>query len=115
MTEYRPLTESVMGASELSTALAQLGLGHYEERLRENGFEDWENATAITETDMEELGFKLGDRRKLQRAIREHNSTSSTTHVSMGYRFASAIRRPTHRSKTFRGNATFVTAGNTHD
>ena len=42
MTEYRPSTESVMGASDLSTALAQLGLGQYEERLRENGFKDWE-------------------------------------------------------------------------
>ena len=63
--------------------LAQLGLGHYEERLRENGFEDWDDATAITEVDMEELGFKLGHRRKLQRAICEYDNTSSTAHVSM--------------------------------
>jgi len=100
MTEYRTSTESITGASELSTALAQLGLGQYEERLRENGFEDWENATAIKESDMEELGFKLGDRRKLQRAIREHNNTLKTTHVSMGSKLASAIRRTTHRWKT---------------
>ncbi|KAL5371357.1 hypothetical protein DPSP01_014318 [Paraphaeosphaeria sporulosa] len=79
MTEYRPSTEPITGASELSTALAQLGLGQYEERLRENGFEDWENATEIKESDLEELGFKLGDRRKLQRAIREHNNTLTTT------------------------------------
>ncbi|KAK7177570.1 cyclin domain-containing protein [Paraphaeosphaeria sporulosa] len=101
MTEYRPSTETITGASELSTALTQLGLGQYEERLRENGFEDWENATAIKEPDLEELGFKLGDR-KLQRAIRGHNNTLITTQVSMRHKFAFAIRRTTHRWKTFR-------------
>lgn len=81
MTDYTSSAEPTIGASELSRALAQLGLDEYEERLRENGFEDWENATAMTETDMKELGFKLGDRRKLQRAIREHNNSSSRTQV----------------------------------
>ncbi|KAK7177465.1 HMG box protein [Paraphaeosphaeria sporulosa] len=83
MTECRPSTESVIVASELSTALAQLGLTQYEERLQVNGFEDWESATAITETDMEELGFKLGDHRRLQRAIREHNDISSTNNSEL--------------------------------
>jgi len=83
MTEDTPSREPTIGASELSTALDRLGLGLYEERLRENGFDDWKTATAITESDMGELEFKLGDRRKLQRAIREHNATQSTLHVSM--------------------------------
>jgi hypothetical protein len=71
--------QSTTGAFELRTALARLGLGQYEERLRQNGFEDWETLTMITETDMGELDFRRGHRRKLQRAIREYTS-SSTSH-----------------------------------
>src|SRR5689334_18265079 len=65
--------ETQCDASALSTALAQVDLGQYTERLLENGFDDWETLTAITEADMIELGFKLGDRRKLQHAIRERS------------------------------------------
>ncbi|KAF2446652.1 hypothetical protein P171DRAFT_472109 [Karstenula rhodostoma CBS 690.94] len=83
MTEYTPSIEPVTGTTEFSTALARLGLGQYEERLRENGFEDWESATAMIESDMEELGFKLGDRRKLQRAIREYNNTNNKTDLAI--------------------------------
>jgi hypothetical protein len=72
------LDKSTTDAFEFSTVLSRLGLGQYEERLRENGFEDWETVTAITETDMAELGFKRGDRRKLQQAIHEYNSTSAS-------------------------------------
>jgi hypothetical protein len=68
-------------AFELSTALVQLGLSQYEERLQENGFEDWETVTAITETDMATMNFKRGDRRKLQRAIREYSNTSASHRV----------------------------------
>ena len=74
-----PSAEPSIESFELSTALARLGLGQYEERLRGNGFEDWETVTAITEADLVELGFKLGDRRKLQRAIHE-NGTPSASH-----------------------------------
>jgi hypothetical protein len=86
-----PSGEPSIDSFELSTALSRLGLGQYEERLRENGFEDWETVTAIAEADLLELGFTLGDRRKLQRAIRE-DSTSSATHlvcdkkIQFGYR-----------------------------
>jgi hypothetical protein len=89
-----PSTEPSIKSFELSTALARLGLSQYEERLRGNGFEDWEDVTAITEADLVELDFKLGDRRKLQRAIRK-NGTPSTSYLvcdrdfllchSMGY------------------------------
>jgi hypothetical protein len=84
--------EPTTNAVELSTALAWLGLSQYEERLTENGLESWETVTAITETDMTVLGFRLGDRRKPQRAIREHsNSTRSqlecgATHHSLSSR-----------------------------
>ena len=64
-----------MDPSELSMALARLGLSQYEECLRENGFEEWETVIAITESDMTKLGFRLGDRRRLQRAILECGSS----------------------------------------
>ncbi|UPX14874.1 uncharacterized protein EKO05_0005345 [Ascochyta rabiei] len=75
--------KSAIDALELSTALARLGLSQYEERLRGNGFEDWDSVTAITETDLAELDFKRGHRRKLQHAIREYNS-SSVPHEEYG-------------------------------
>jgi hypothetical protein len=78
MMDYGPSADPTIDALELSTVLARLGLSQCEERLRENGFDDWENLTRITETDMAELGFKLGDRRKLQRAIRENSSSSAS-------------------------------------
>ncbi|KAH8731707.1 hypothetical protein GQ44DRAFT_263332 [Phaeosphaeriaceae sp. PMI808] len=76
--DYGPSAEPTIDTTELSAVLAQLGLSQYEERLRENGFEDWENVTDITETDMAELRFKRGDRRKLQHAINEYNSSSAS-------------------------------------
>jgi hypothetical protein len=71
-----PSEKTTNDASELSTALARFGLNQYEECLHENGFETWEDVTMITESDMAELGFRLGDRRKLQRAIREYSRSS---------------------------------------
>jgi hypothetical protein len=52
--------QSTTDAFELSAALARLGLSQYEERLRSNGFEDWESVTVITETDMAALGIQAG-------------------------------------------------------
>ena len=78
---YGPSGKPSTDAFELSTVLAQLGLSQYEKRLQENGFEDWETVTAITETDIAEMDFKRGDRRKLQRAIREHSSASASHRV----------------------------------
>jgi hypothetical protein len=66
---------------ELRTVLAQLGLSQYEACLQDNGFEDWETVTAITEADMAEMNFRRGDRRKLQRAIREHSTASASYRV----------------------------------
>ena len=71
----KPSAESTIDLSELGTALARVGLGQYEECLRENGFEEWETVMAITETDMMELGFRLGDCRRLQRAIQDGSSS----------------------------------------
>lgn len=65
-------------AFELSTMLARYGLGDYKDCLTENGFDSWGTVAEITESDMSELGFKLGDRRKLQRAILEHRSSSAS-------------------------------------
>jgi hypothetical protein len=74
--DSRPSVESTIDPSELSTALGRLGLSQYEECLRKNGFEEWETVIAITESDMTGLGFRLGDRRRLQHAIRERGSSS---------------------------------------
>jgi hypothetical protein len=76
--DYEPSGKLTANAFELNTELARLGLSHYEERLQENGFQDWETVTAITETDMDEMDFKRGDRRKLQHAIREYRSASAS-------------------------------------
>jgi hypothetical protein len=62
-------TEPEETGSVLRDKLVRHGLGHYEESLHANGFDDWETVTAITESDMAEMGFSLGDRRKLQQAI----------------------------------------------
>lgn len=53
----------------LETKLEQLGLARYAEALIANGFEDWTTVLDITEADLDELGFKLGHRRLLQRGI----------------------------------------------
>lgn len=68
-------TEATFTALELKMALARFGLGPYERQLRENGFSNWECIQGITENDMEEMGFRLGDRRKLQRMVREYISS----------------------------------------
>ena len=78
---YGPSGKSTINPSALSTTLAVLGLTQYEERLQQNGFEDWETVTAITEADLAELNFKRGHRRKLQNAIREYKSSSARHRV----------------------------------
>jgi hypothetical protein len=71
------MAESTPTPLDFSLALARLGLDQYESRLRENGFEDWDDMTDIQESDMTALGFKIGHRRKLQRAIRELSCSSA--------------------------------------
>jgi hypothetical protein len=73
--------------SELGRVLGQLELSKYEGTLRENGFETWDDVTAITEPDLIELRFKLGDRRKLQRGIREYSGSFAS---ESGYRIRNA-------------------------
>jgi hypothetical protein len=80
MMDCQPSGESTISPLELSKTLARLGLGQYEDRLRENGFTSWENMISITETDMAKLNIKLGHRRQLQGAISEYSSPS-TYHV----------------------------------
>jgi len=74
----KPSEKATTDAFGLSMALARIGLSQYEECLHENGFETWEDVTTIMESDMVELGFKLGDRGKLQRAIREYSGSSAS-------------------------------------
>ena len=53
----------------LDTILTELELDQYLDILIENGFDTWEVVQDITEDDLRQLGFKLGHRRILQRAI----------------------------------------------
>ena len=67
----------------LNTILSELKLSQYLEVLLDNGFDSWDIVQDITEPDLDELGFKLGHRRILQRAISENpnwgqNSGAST-------------------------------------
>jgi hypothetical protein len=78
------MNQSSSDAEELSTVLARLGLDQYEERLTENGFETWEMLTSITEADLKEMDFRLGHRRKLQRAIYEYqNGITNQPHCTV--------------------------------
>jgi hypothetical protein len=69
---------SSLGGVKMKTVLKRLGLEQYEESLVENGFQTWETVTQISESDMSEMGFKLGHRRKLQRAITNEKNRRST-------------------------------------
>jgi len=57
--------------TDLAERLDRLGLSGYAKRLALEGFDTWETVLDITESDLNTLGFKLGHRRKLQRAIAE--------------------------------------------
>ncbi|KAL9093981.1 MAG: hypothetical protein Q9165_003651 [Trypethelium subeluteriae] len=72
----------------LDTILTELNLSQYLQILLDNGFDTWDVVQEITEEDLRQLGFKLGHRRILQRAIAEspvHDSNSrSSTPLSRG-------------------------------
>ena len=54
--------------------LAELGLEHYSEVLAENDI-DFDIISDLAESDFEKLGFSLGHRRKLLRALVERSRT----------------------------------------
>ncbi|KAF2200741.1 hypothetical protein GQ43DRAFT_472412 [Delitschia confertaspora ATCC 74209] len=60
--------------TDLEEHLNRLGLSQYLPSLLAEGFETWETVLDITESDLNSLNFKLGHRRKLQRAIAEFRS-----------------------------------------
>ncbi|KAK6530023.1 hypothetical protein TWF694_003397 [Orbilia ellipsospora] len=55
--------------SDLRDALDRLGLSQYMGRLLDEGFDRWDTVLDIQESDLAYMGFKLGHRRILQRAI----------------------------------------------
>ncbi|KAL2070422.1 hypothetical protein VTL71DRAFT_13448 [Oculimacula yallundae] len=55
--------------SEVEEVLSLLGLQHHLHRFLQNGFDDWETLSRITESDFAFLEIPRGHRRKLQRAI----------------------------------------------
>lgn len=54
---------------DLEASLIALGLQEYGQTLAIHGFHCWQQITNITEEDMAGMGFKLGHRRRLQRAV----------------------------------------------
>jgi hypothetical protein len=50
-------------------ALTDLGLEAYVQVFLNTGFCDWDSISSITEFDLEAVGMRLGDRRKLEREI----------------------------------------------
>ncbi|KAJ9638356.1 hypothetical protein H2199_007043 [Coniosporium tulheliwenetii] len=68
----------------LYSALQRIGLEHYHDRLVENGFDSWEAVCDISESDLAQLGFKLGHRRLLQRIIANHTAPSDS-HLLDGF------------------------------
>lgn len=61
----------------LYSSLQLIGLEEYHDRLVENGFDSWEAVCDISESDLAQLDFKLGHRRRLQRAIAGHTAASN--------------------------------------
>src|SRR5689334_2605646 len=55
--------------TELKAKLDQLGLSQYFETLVSEGFDSWNTVLDVQESDLNQMGVKLGHRRKLQRAI----------------------------------------------
>jgi hypothetical protein len=55
--------------TSLLTILCDIGLESYYNVLTWNGYESWTQVLQITEEELAALGFKLGHRRCLQRAI----------------------------------------------
>lgn len=58
--------------ADLGRRLQGLGLSQYFDVLVDNGFDNWVTVLDIHESDLDTLHFKLGHRRKLQRAIAEY-------------------------------------------
>ena len=55
--------------------LEELGLGQYAQEFTENSI-DFEVVSELTEDDLRELGLNIGERRRLQKAIRSLNAPS---------------------------------------
>lgn len=100
---------------DLHTQLAQLGLDQYEQRLIDNGFDGWEILMGITEADLSKLGFKLGHRRKLQRAITEQQGENPPGVQYIAYASLFNIRRNTSSSGRTQRIYTKIRAAKTRD
>jgi len=61
-------------ADDLETGLESIGLKEHLLGCQEAGFFDWASLSNITEHDLEALDMRLGDRRKLQRAVARRQS-----------------------------------------
>lgn len=68
-----------MSTLTLNQRLAGLGLEHFADACRMAGFETWEALSTFTEAELHSLNFRLGDRRKLQRAIARSQSWPDTS------------------------------------
>ncbi|KAI9693530.1 MAG: hypothetical protein M1820_009182 [Bogoriella megaspora] len=98
-----PLIQSLtptLNMPSLEAVLAHLNLAQYFEILVDNGFDSWEIVQDITEDDLAELGFKLGHRRALQRAIANSSRPSlALDHEATSGRSASPPSTNQHRNE----------------
>jgi hypothetical protein len=84
--------------NSLSLMLRSNRLTEYEQVLKDNGFEDVDTVAYITESDMAELGFKLGDRRKLMNAIaKASRPTASSSEAGRNNLYSSVPKRKYRR------------------
>ncbi|KAI9692122.1 MAG: hypothetical protein M1822_006352 [Bathelium mastoideum] len=86
-------------ASSLNTILSELNLDQYLDVLLDNGFDSWDVIQDITENDLHELGFKLGHRRILQRAIAETPTYDASSRASTPISPAKPVPHARHPSE----------------
>ena len=83
------LAEPCEAAMDVGGWLRGLGLGRYEEKLRENKI-DFDVLADLSDGDLQELGVPLGDRRRLLRAIAEIGAQQPLTTQARGTPVAAA-------------------------
>lgn len=71
-------------AFSLTAFLEDVGLGTYEDLLRETGFDDYESMLAIEEDDLDAVGMITGHKRKMLRAVQDLNDKLAEAGVVAG-------------------------------
>lgn len=82
--------------SSLGQWLEGIGLGHYRERLQQNGFNTLEELVQMSRRDMNDLGIvSVGDQNHLQEQARALHSTKTRQNLSYTQRCEMSLERGT--------------------